>query len=466
MGLRQDFGARTSRAAELRVARLDLDPATTLDGHDEKLAAALLHQAGSEAQWALRGGSTYVARLTRCSQPPQTPLHLVVTQEGRLDSLEWQPSQRRAPGAGQVEIRVHATGLNFRDVLSALGMYPGDAGPLGGEVAGVVVAVGSGVDRLAIGDAVAAFAVGAFDDYVVTAADLTLKKPADWSFAEIATVPAAFATAYHALVQLAKVHRGQRVLIHAAAGGVGLAAVQIAQAAGCDIVATAGSPEKRGYLQSLGVSHVFDSRSTTYADDVRQAFGKRPIDVIVNSLSGELIDASMSLLAPDGCFVELGKRGIWDASSVAALLPQARYHVVDLAAHSLAAPAEFRPIFAAATEAMASGAFRPLPLQIFSREEVQSAFRHMAQAKHIGKIVIAGSSMREPIVSDRFEAKPTAQLPDHRRARGPGAANGRVAGRARCPAFGAPGPQRTVGRGPRIDRRARSRWRPRARLSG
>ncbi|HWC89949.1 MAG TPA: SDR family NAD(P)-dependent oxidoreductase, partial [Pirellulales bacterium] len=398
---------------ELRVARLDLDAAVTTGDAEESLAAAILLQPSDEAQVALRSGTAYVPRLVRKPRAEATrPVHLVATQPGRLDSLEWQPTTRRIAGLGEIEIRVEATGLNFRDVLSVLGMYPGDAGPLGGEVAGVVVAVGPEVRGLAVGDQVAALALGAFDDYVVTAAELTIKQPAGWTFAEMATVPAAFATAYHALVQLANIRRGQRVLIHTAAGGVGLAAVQLAQGAGCEIIATAGSPEKRDYLRSIGVAHVFDSRSPAFAKDVRALLGDSTagvaqgtgIDVIVNTLSGELIEASFSLLSTTGCFVELGKRGIWDRARVASVRPKATYHIVDLAARSQQAPAEFRAIFAAASAAIAAGTFRPLPVQIYSRDEVQAAFRCMAQAKHIGKLVVAAAANCEHVALDQFRA--------------------------------------------------------------
>jgi acyl transferase domain-containing protein/NADPH:quinone reductase-like Zn-dependent oxidoreductase/SAM-dependent methyltransferase/acyl carrier protein len=381
---------------ELRVARLDLPvalPATPeIARREAKQIAALLLRPLESSQWAMRAGELYVARLARkkreITREPQT---LVVTEMGRLDSLEWRPSNRRPPGAGQIEIQVVAVGLNFRDVLSALGMYPGDAGPSGGEVAGVVAAVGAGASNVVVGDAVAALAIGGFSDYVITSADLAIKKPVGWSFADIVTVPAAFSTAYHALVQLANVQAGERVLIHAAAGGVGLAAIQLAQQLGCEILATAGSDEKRNYLRSLGVSHVFDSRSLTFANDVHDLVGEAGVDVIVNTLSGDLIEASILLLSKRGRFVELGKRDIWDPSRFAEVRPDAAYYIVDLAARSQTSPSDFRPIFAAASAAIATGTFRPLPMQVFTRDRVQAAFRHMAQAKHIGKIVVAVS---------------------------------------------------------------------------
>ena len=396
--------------SELRVGRLDLDPAP--DAGEAEQIAEILRGRPEESQWALRGGTRYVPRLVRKEgrgvRGPARPVRLIATEPGRLDSLDWQPSSRLTPGAGEVEIRVEAAALNFRDVLSVLGMYPGDAGPLGGEVAGVVSAVGPGVRDLAAGDAVAALAAGGFNDYVVTAADLTIKKPAGWSFAEIVTVPAAFATAYHALVQLAQIRGGETILIHTATGGVGLAAVQLARQAGCRIIATAGSPEKRDYLRSIGVADVFDSRSLAFADGVRDLLANRGVDVILNTLSGESIEASLSLLASCGRFVELGKRGIWEPSRVAALRPEAAYFIVDLADLVRDSPADFRPILAAAGTAIAAGTFRPLPVRIFPRDRTQAAFRLMAQARHIGKVVVSGESDRAGIAQDPFRADPAS----------------------------------------------------------
>jgi acyl transferase domain-containing protein/NADPH:quinone reductase-like Zn-dependent oxidoreductase/SAM-dependent methyltransferase/acyl carrier protein len=386
---------------ELRAMRLDLDPGP--DEDEAEHIAGMLLRTPAETQLAVRGGKVFTPRLVRQSPAPE-PMELVVTEKGRLDSLEWKPARRGTPGPGEVEIRVEASALNFRDVLSALGLYPGDAGPLGGEVAGRVVGVGPGVTGLSVGDAVAALAFGGFNTHVVTAADLTIKKPEGRSYAEIATVPAAFSTAYYALVQLAAVRRGERVLIHTATGGVGLAAIQIARNAGCEIIATAGSPEKREYLRSLGIEHVFDSRSAAFGADIRDLF-PAGVDVILNTLSGETIEASFAALSARGRFVELGKRGIWNAARVAGARPECAYFIVDLAAVTKKSPESFRAIFAAASAAIASGKFHPLPLRVYRREDAQEAFRQMAQARHIGKIVVACGGLEESPARE-YRARP------------------------------------------------------------
>ncbi len=187
-----------------------------------------------------------------------------------LDNLVLQPVARRAPAPGEVEIRVRATGLNFRDVLNALGMYPGEAGPLGSECAGEIVAVGEGVDQLQIGNEVMALALGSFSTFAITRAEFVVPKPSGLSFEAAATLPIAFLTATYGLQHLAHLKRGDRVLIHAAAGGVGLAAVQIAQRAGAEIFGTAGSPEKHAYLRSIGVPHVLNSRTLDFADEIKR----------------------------------------------------------------------------------------------------------------------------------------------------------------------------------------------------
>ncbi len=198
-----------------------------------------------------------------------------------------------------MEIRVHATALNFRDVMNVMGLYPGDPGPLGGECAGEIVAVGEGISHFAVGDAVVAIASGSFAGYVTTRAEWVAPKPVRMSFDEAVTVPIAFITAHFTLNHLAKIQAGDRVLIHAAAGGVGLAAVTLARRAGAEIFATAGSPEKRAFLKSLGVSHVMDSRSLGFAEEIMKITEGRGVDVVLNSLADQFVDRSFDGYRPE-----------------------------------------------------------------------------------------------------------------------------------------------------------------------
>jgi acyl transferase domain-containing protein/acyl carrier protein len=376
---------------ELRPTLVDLDPADT--GGADALVGELL-AGDAEPQVALRGGVRYVARLaarraeTAVGGPPPTGLRLDVTPRGVLDNLVWVPAERTTPGPGQVAIEVQAIGLNFRDVLNALGMYPGDAGPLGSEFAGRVLARGPGVETPAVGERVMGVGVGTFATTVVTDAALVVPVPAGLSVEAAATIPIAFLTAHCALHELAGLRRGQRVLIHAAAGGVGLAAVALAQRAGAEVFATAGSPEKRALLASLGVRHVLDSRSLDFETAIDAATEGRGVDVVLNSLSGDAIPASLRVTSPGGCFVEIGKRGIWDAARVAAARPGVVYHVLylgDLFEHE---PARIQAMLRSLAAEFAAGHLVPLPRRVYPAARAADAFRFMAQARHVGKLVV------------------------------------------------------------------------------
>ncbi|MEZ4644655.1 MAG: type I polyketide synthase, partial [Chloroflexota bacterium] len=372
---------------ELACTRLDLDPA----GTDVTTAVAEILAAGMEDQVALRGQGRFVPRLVRVPQEAEPPLagrpfQLTTSQPGVLENLAIRPLTRRQPQAGEVEIEVMAAGLGFRDVLNALGMYPGGPIPFGGECAGVVTAVGADVTQVQVGDAVLAMAIGSFQSYAYCPADFVTPKPAHLSFVEAATIPSAFLTAYYALVRLAKLQSGERVLIHAAAGGVGMAAVQIARHLGAEVWGTAGSAQKRTLLRALGVQHVFDSRSTAFAAEIlAQADG---VDVILNSLSGEFVAKSVAVLVPNGRFVEIGKRDIWTAAQFAAVRPQADYHVIDLAAIGQDDPALIQGMLREVMALFNQGVLRPLPTHTFAMGTAVDAFRFMAQARHTGKIVL------------------------------------------------------------------------------
>src|SRR5690606_6724097 len=291
-----------------------------------------LRRGDGEDHVGVRGGERYVARLARGDAPAgaagahgdveraaaaqETPaVALEASPDGVLEALAWRPARRRAPGPGEVEIRVSASGLNFRDVMNALGMRA-DPEPLGSECSGRIVAVGPGVTGFEPGDDVVAIAPGGFASFAVARAALTARRPASLDPAAAAGVPIAYLTAHYALNHVARIAAGERILIHAAAGGVGLAAVRLAQRAGAEVFATAGSPERRGLLRRLGVVHVMDSRTLDFAGQVLEATGGRGVDVVLSSLAGEFIPRSVEALAEDGRFLEIGKRGIWTAEQV------------------------------------------------------------------------------------------------------------------------------------------------------
>ena len=369
---------------ELRCVRVDLSPASD---ETESLLAELWSNE-IENQIALRREGRYVARLRRAkSEHNRQPLQLQITNYGTLDGLTLQPTSRRAPGPGEIEIQVHATGLNFKEVLNVLGMIGEDV-PLGNECAGVVVAVGEGVSRFNVGDEVIALAPHSFSTFAVADADLAVHKPAAMSFTEAATIPITFLTAYYGLHHLAKMKAGDKVLIHAAAGGVGLAAVQLAQRAGAEVFATVGSAEKRKYLESLGVKRIMNSRTLDFADEIMAITNGRGVDIVLNSLSGDFIVKSLASLAPNGRFLEIGKRGIWSREQMAQVRPDVSYAAFDLMDTIRADPAFIQTMFQDLLAAFADGSLKPLPRRAFPLGDAASAFRYMAQAKQIGKIVI------------------------------------------------------------------------------
>ena len=382
---------------ELNAVHVDLDPAARLAPADE--VAALLRElvAGDgESQVVLRGTERLVPRVVRwrpkadarSRQASPASVRVEIARRGVLENLELRPAARRSPGPGEVEIRVRASGLNFRDVLSALDMYPGEPGPLGVECAGEIVSLGEGVEGLRPGDEVVGLATGSLATFVTTDARLVVLRPTAMSAVDAATIPSTFVTAWYAFHHLARLRPGERVLIHAAAGGVGLSALQVARRAGAQVLATAGSPEKREYLRSLGVEHVMDSRSLEFAPAVLTATGGRGVDVVLNSLTGPFIPASLSLLADGGRFIELGQREVWDAARVAAVRPGASYAAFNLLEICKREPELAASMLRELFEAFADGSLTPLPRREFPLADAVSAFRYMAQARHIGKIVL------------------------------------------------------------------------------
>jgi NADPH:quinone reductase-like Zn-dependent oxidoreductase/NADP-dependent 3-hydroxy acid dehydrogenase YdfG/acyl carrier protein len=374
--------------AELAPIRVDLDPSPLTDpAHD---LFTLLLAGDTENEVAVRAGERCAARLAPYHLPEQSaqPFEVAISQRGTLDNLEVRPLQRREPGPGEVEIRVHATGLNFKDVLNCLGMYPGDPGPLGGECAGTVLAVGTGVTDLQPGDAVIALAPGGFRSHILAPAEFVVPKPAQLSFTEAAGLLIANVTADFALRDLGQMQPGERVLIHAAAGGVGLAAVQLAQRVGAKIFATAGSPAKRAFLTDLGVAHIYDSRSLDFADQIMADTDNEGVDLVLNSLAGDFVARSLNLLRQGGRFLEIGKRDHLSAEQARNLDRQLAYHVIDWGETARHEPQRIRRILSDTVTAVEQGGLQPLPTRIFPIDEVQAAFRYMAQAKHIGKIVV------------------------------------------------------------------------------
>ncbi|MET8687108.1 SDR family NAD(P)-dependent oxidoreductase [Streptomyces sp. NPDC004732] len=350
-----------------------------------------------EPQLALRGGRVLVPRWARADAsaelagpPGARAWRLVGGESGTLDAVEAVACDEvlRPLEPGQVRVAVHAAGVNFRDVLIALGMYP-DADALPGtEAAGVVTEVGPGVTRLSAGDRVMGMLKeGAFGPWAVADARMLAPVPADWDTRQAAAAPAAFLTAWYGLVELAGLKAGERVLIHAATGGVGMAAVQIARHVGAEVFATA-SPAKHAVLEEMGIdaAHRASSRDAAFEDTVRRASGGRGVDVVLNSLTGELLDASLRLLGEGGRFVEMGKSDPREPELVALEHPGVSYEAFDLVAD--AGPERLGRMLDLLGGLFAAGTLVPLPVSARPLGRAPEAFRFMSQAKHTGKLVL------------------------------------------------------------------------------
>jgi acyl transferase domain-containing protein/NAD(P)-dependent dehydrogenase (short-subunit alcohol dehydrogenase family)/aryl carrier-like protein len=373
-----------------RCKLVDLDPAVD----DDRALFDELGVRDAEDEIALRGSVRHAHRFVHSTPIVGTgPFQVANERPGTLDGLTPRPLRRRQPGPGEVEIQVVAAGLNFSDVLKALGIYPGlpdGPVPLGAECSGRITAVGEGVREFHPGDEVLAVAPFAFGSHVTTRADLVAAKPSRLTFEEAAAIPIAFLTASYALDHLGGLGAGERVLIHSATGGVGLAAVQLAQRAGAVIFATAGAEEKRIYLKDLGIAHVMDSRSLAFADQILEHTGGRGVDVVLNSLPGEALARSLATLADYGRFLEIGKRDIYQNARLG-LRPFRKnlsFFAIDLDRMIRERPALLGDILRKLAQEMEDGSPAPLPHRIFPMSELVDACRYMQQSKHIGKIVL------------------------------------------------------------------------------
>ncbi|NER24035.1 MAG: type I polyketide synthase [Symploca sp. SIO1C2] len=403
---------------ELQCRLLDLDPAPTEEDAVGALVKAI-HSPEVENQIAYRQGLRYIARLVGHQNQSQAeegqlqiPAHqlfqLKLSEYGVLENLTLQPMKRRPPSPQEVEIQVAAVGLNFRDVLNALGLlkdyYAQHLGltraeelTFGFECAGTIVAVGDKVSHLNVGDeAIATIVPDALSSFVTTRGEFVVCKPSQMSSTEAATIPLAFLTAYYGLVYLAQIQPGDRVLIHSAAGGVGQAAVQLAQMVGAEVFATA-SPPKWEFLQSQGVQHIMNSRTLDFAEQVDNLTQSEGVDIVLNSLNGEFIDNSFEVLATGGRFIEIGKIGIWDHKQVKEKRPDAQYYPFDLGEVAQRDPNLIKTLLRELMEKFDHGKLNPLSHKVFPIQKAIEAFRHMQQAKHMGKVVI---SMAETITAE------------------------------------------------------------------
>ena len=388
------FGKVLAREVPHLVPRMiDLDPEGPTDF--SVLADELLWPDG-ENHMIWRDGRRHVARLVRAgaaaprtSFPVDRVWRLEPGTEGTLDSLNVATAPAASLQPGEVRIAIEAAGLNFRDVLRAMNAL--ETGEFGRELCGRVVGAGASVSNVSVGDRVFGMAFGAFAAEVVTRAELVMPAPAGIPSAALAGVSTAFVTAAMSF-ELAGLAAGDRVLIHSGAGGVGLAAIQLAQAAGARVFATASAP-KQGFLRSLGVETVYDSRTVDFGKAVLEATDGAGVDIVLNSLTGEgFIEASLSCLQRGGRFVELGARDIWSAQAMATARPDVEYSVLRLDDIKERDPARAGSVLASVTKRIEAGELAPLPYLRWPMAEVSSAMTFMRSARHIGKIVLTQPS--------------------------------------------------------------------------
>lgn len=316
---------------------------------------------------------------------------------GQLRNLRWEAHPRVAPAEDEIEVEVYATGLNFRDVMYTLGLLSdeaienGYAGPtLGLEFSGIVQSIGSNACGFAPGDQVVGFGPSSFGNRVITQPSAISHIPSGISLEAAATIPSTFFTVYYALHHLAQLQPGEKVLIHGAAGGVGIAAIQLAKWIGAEIYVTAGSDEKRDFLHMLGVNHIFDSRSLAFADEILAQTNGKGVDVVLNSLAGEAINRNLRVLKPFGRFLELGKRDFYENTKIG-LRPfrnNISYFGIDADQLMQSRPELTRTLFANVMTLFTEGALHPLPYHVFEADDIVDAFRYMQQARQIGKIVV------------------------------------------------------------------------------
>ncbi|MFT9473010.1 SDR family NAD(P)-dependent oxidoreductase [Streptomyces sp. Mo3] len=375
-----------------------------LDVDGAEASLAVVHQAVStgEQQLAVRGAEVLVPRLAPGAArgvltPPDgmEAWRLEASGAGTLElTLATATDTTRELGEHEVRVAVRAAGMNFRDVLISLNMYPDPGAMMGSEGAGVVVATGPGVTSLAVGDRVMGLWNGGFGPLTVADHRSLVRIPDGWSYTEAAPIPVVFGTALYGLRELAGLRRGESLLVHSAAGGVGMAAVQLARAWGVEVFATA-SEAKWDVLRGLGLddAHIASSRTLEFEERFREASGGRGVDVVLDSLAGEFVDASLRLLGEGGRFIEMGKTDVRSADEVAAAHPGVMYRAFDLAE---AGPVRIGEMLAEIVALFEGGGLEPLPARVWDVRRAPEVFRFMSQARHVGKLVLSVPAALDP----------------------------------------------------------------------
>ncbi|SPM37836.1 multifunctional mycocerosic acid synthase membrane-associated MAS, partial [Mycobacterium numidiamassiliense] len=400
-GLRGLMRVIAAEHTRMRASQIDLDAGT-----DAAQVARQLLAGSGEDETAWRGGQWYTARLrpaplrpderrTAPADPRHEGMRLEISTPGDLQGLELVAFDRTPPGPGQIEVAVSASSLNFADVLIAMGRFPSVDGRqprLGMDFAGVVSAVGPGVTDHQVGDRVGGVSEnGCWATFVTCDANLAVTLPSGLDAEQAAAATTAYATAWYGLQDMARIKPGERVLIHSATGGVGRAAMAIARLAGAEIFATAGSPQRRALLHDMGVEHVYDSRSTAFAEEIRRDTDGYGVDVVLNSVTGAAQRAGFELLAIGGRFVEIGKRDVYGDTRLG-LYPFRRnltFHYLDLALMAASHPQQVGELLRTVYRLVGDGELPPLERTVYPLAEAATAIRVMGAAEHTGKLLLS-----------------------------------------------------------------------------
>ncbi|HRH56313.1 MAG TPA: SDR family NAD(P)-dependent oxidoreductase [Chitinophagales bacterium] len=390
---------------ELRPTTIDISSENELD-----LIPLIVAQNNNENEIAVRGKDVFNARLEKISVPPQTNKKEVMAGDksftvyldeiGVIDNLKFKQIALPEVCENEVLIEIKSIGINFMNLMSVLGIYPGKEhgfATLGIECTGIVKYAGNNISHIKVGDSVMGMAYHTMASHVVADGNAFRKIPEHLSFEEAATIPVVFLTAYYGLVELAKIKKGEKVLIHAATGGVGLAAIQIAKYYGAEIFATAGNEDKRAYLRSLGIQHIYNSRNIDFYDEILNDTNCEGVDIVLNSLTGDAMYKSMQLLKNFGRFVEIGKKDVYEDSKIGLHVFQnsLSYHMVDLEKMLFLRPDILGEMLQEVILLLNEGALTPLEKKVFPVQQIKDAFSYMNTSKHIGKIVIDFSAKED-----------------------------------------------------------------------
>lgn len=436
--------ARTVRSenAAVKFVTLDLDYSYTLsDPKTSKIIAEVFKQSlGPESlarekdmEFSGRKGLLHIPRLvedkklnkyalanTRELTPeiqpfsqPGRPLQMKIKSVGSLDSFyfEDQDVEIHELLDDNVKIQIKAMGMNFKDIMVSLGQI--DADYFGAECSGVLVGVGPNVKNLAVGDRVCGVPQGSYATYGRCKSSGVAKIPDDMSFAVAASMPTVYCTAYYSLIDIARLLPGETILIHAAAGGVGQAAINLAQMVGAEVYATVGSVEKKLFLiKTYGIAddHIFYSRTTSFGQGIREATGGRGVDVVLNSLGGDALRIGWECLAHFGRFIEIGKRDIVTNTrlEMVQFANNATFASVDLAVIMKEKPQLIQRLLSDVMSLYEKSAIKAIvPVTTYPVQDIEKAFRLLQSGKNTGKIVV------EPRDSDLVMVSSTSEFQLH-----------------------------------------------------